>query len=122
MAEDIQFVGLKELDAMEIEKLQSLSEKHFSKIRRDFTNGRLVVNIKKGSSKAGDTSDKRARYEISLRLDAPALICTAGHSDWELERAIHRSFNALQNEAKHKFEKKEAKRNRAKLLVKESEI
>ena len=98
MEQSITYVGLKSLDSFEISKLQTFVDRYFPKIQRHFSNASLIVNIK-----VADVTGKRKRYTISLRVSAPSVILSAEHMDWELQRAVHRAFDGLSNEAKRKF-------------------
>ncbi len=98
MEQNITYVGLKNLDSFEISKVQTVVDRCFPKIQRHFSNASLTVNIK-----IADATGTRKRYTISLRVSAPSVILSAEHTDWELQRAIHRTFDGLENEARHKF-------------------
>lgn len=100
----ITYINLDKLDAVEIATVQRISSREFGKIGRDFADASLVVDIKR-INKAG----KRALYEITARIDAPSIKLYAEHSDWELQRALHRTFDNLKMEVEHKFKKKEVK-------------
>jgi len=108
MPQKITYKGLKKLDSFDISKVQTLVERYFPKIERHFSNASLTVDVKKAAIKG-----KRARYTIILRVSAPTkVILTAKHMDWELQRAIHRAFDNLQNEARHRFKVGVVKRNK----------
>jgi len=99
MTQKITYKGLKKLDSFDISKIQTLVERYFPKIERYFSNAALTVDVKK-ASKTG----KRFRYTIILRVTAPTKPVLFGeHTDWELQRAIHRAFDNIKNEARHKF-------------------
>ncbi|MBU4502636.1 MAG: hypothetical protein KKA79_08620 [Nanoarchaeota archaeon] len=99
MVEKITYKGLRKLDAMEISTIYNLTEKNFPKIQRHFSNASLTIDIKKAA-----VAGTRARYTILLRLAAPTkIMLSAEHTDWDLTRAIHRAFDNVKNEAKHRF-------------------
>ncbi|MDP2908031.1 MAG: hypothetical protein Q8O03_08935 [Nanoarchaeota archaeon] len=98
MEQNITYVGLKNLDSFEISNLQTLVGRYYPKIQRHFSNATLTVNIK-----TANVAGKRKRYTISLRVSAPSVILSVEHMDWELQRAVHRAFDGLENEAQHKF-------------------
>lgn len=99
MPQKITYKGLKRLDSFDISKIQTLVERYFPKIERYFSNATLTVDVKK-ASKTG----KRSRYTIFLKVAAPTkVVLSAEHTDWELQRAIHRAFDNLKNAARHKF-------------------
>ncbi|MBL7100601.1 MAG: hypothetical protein ISS23_01460 [Nanoarchaeota archaeon] len=108
MEQKITYKGLKKLDSFDITKIQTLVNNYFPKIQRHFSNATLTVDIKKAAIKG-----KRARYTIILRISAPAKININGeHTDWELQRAIHRAFDNLLNSANHKYKDEVTKRNK----------
>jgi len=95
----ITYKGLKNLDSFDISTVQTLTERYFPKIQRHFSNAALTVDVKKASR-----TGKRARYTILLRVSAPnKVVLSAEHTDWELQRAIHRAFDNIKNEARHRF-------------------
>lgn len=99
MEQQITYKGLRNLDSFDISKIQTLVDKNFPKIQRNFSNAHLTVDIKKAAIRG-----KRARYTVILRVSAPTkVILTAKHTDWELERAVHRAFDNIKSESSHKF-------------------
>ncbi len=98
MEQNITYVGLKNLDSFDISKVQTIVGRCFPKIQRHFSNAALIVNIK-----IADVTGNRKRYTVSLRVLAPNPILSAEHMDWELQRAVRRAFDGLENEARHKF-------------------
>lgn len=108
MEQKITYKGLKNLDSFDISKIQTLASRYFPKIERHFSNARLIVDVKR-ASKTG----KRSRYTIILRVYAPTKVVLFGeHTDWELQRAVHRAFDNIKNEARHKFGIGVVKRNK----------
>jgi len=116
MKQEITYVGLKNLDSFEISNLQTLVNRYYPKIHRHFSNATLTVNVK-----IADVTGKRKRYTISLRVSAPSVILSAEHMDWELQRAVHRAFEGLKNNARHKFKVGVVKRRKKKFEPLESE-
>lgn len=102
--DEINYRNLDRLDALEIATVQRISSREFEKIKRNFTDASLVVDIKK-INKQG----KRASYEVKARIDIPSVKLYAEHTDWELQRALHRTFDNLKVEVEHKFKKREVK-------------
>jgi len=99
--EEINYIGLDKLDAWDIANVQRVSSREFGKLKRNFSDASLIVNIKKINKKG-----KRSTYEVNARIDAPSVKCYAEHSDRELQRALHRIFDSLKMEVEHKFKKK----------------
>lgn len=99
MEQTITFKGLKKLDSFEISKVQTLTERYFPKVQRHFSNATLSVDVK-----TANVAGKRKRYTVLLRVLSPnKTILSAKHTDWELQRAVHRAFDNIENEARHKF-------------------
>jgi len=107
MEQEITYNGLKKLDSFEIIKVQTLTNRFFPKLKRHFANAVLKVNVKKDN-----TAGKRSRYTVVLRVLAPETILSVEHADWELQRAVHRAFDGLENEARHKFKVDGTKRRK----------
>ncbi len=98
--DEITYKGLDRLEAMEVATIQKISGREFDKIKRNFDKASLVVGVKKINAEG-----KRSKYEINARVDAPSLVLHAEHSDWELQRVLHRTFENLKTEFEHKFKK-----------------
>ncbi len=98
--EEIQFVGVSELEPMEQETVQLLSTENYAKIKRAMKNlTSLVIHVKK-HEKGGE----RKKYSIHLRVICPtATIESCNADDFELPRALHKAFNDIKEQIKHKF-------------------
>lgn len=106
--EELIYKGLKNLDSFDISIVQTLASRYFPKIKRNFSNASLIVDVKKA-----DIAGKRARYTILLRvISARKIIMSAEHTDWELQRAVHRAFANIRAEARHRFKVGVVKRNK----------
>ena len=112
MVQKITYKGLRNLDSLDINKIQTLVNKNFLKVQRFFSNAALTVDIKKASA-----TGKRARYTIILRVSAPTKTIVNGeHTDWDLQRTVHKAFDNIFNSAKHKYKSDATKRNAKKVL------
>jgi hypothetical protein len=98
--DEIVYRGLNKLEAIEVATIQRIAAKEFGKLKRGLGDASLVLDVKK-INKAG----KRATYEARARVDMPSIRLQAEHSDWELQRALHRMFENLKVEVEHKFKK-----------------
>ena len=94
---EISYKGLKKLTFDEVSIIQTLSQKYYNKFLRDFENPKLIVDIKKY-----DKEGNKAKYAISLRLEIPTII-SSKQADWDLRRALHESFENLENAIHHKY-------------------
>lgn len=102
-SEGIQYIGAKGLTPAERSTLDKLSTENHNKIRRMLKNmTSLVVHIKlyetagKGRQEAG--SKKRRKYGVHVRALAPTrMFASTRAHDWDLAKALHKSFNELHN-------------------------
>ncbi len=98
----IRYIDLKKLDSFEKDEVESIASKSCEKIdvflKNAAATSTLVFDIKKY-----DTTGKAAKYSIHLRLDVPNLKFSAKAADWDLARVLHKVFNKLEHEVKHKF-------------------
>jgi hypothetical protein len=101
--EIIQFVGLKDATPEEQETINDLSTEYFTKIKRDLPGmSDMVVHLKT----YGDIEDKQKRRKYSLHVRAvdPRNVFESGKSDdWDLPRALHKSFQDIQKQIQHKL-------------------
>lgn len=100
--ETIQYIGANELTVMERRRLDKLATGYHSKIQRMLKNmTSLVVHVKiyesAGKGKKEDEK-KRRKYAIHVRVIAPTrMFASTKAHDWDLARAVHKSFNEVQN-------------------------
>ncbi len=99
-AEFVQFVGLNELAPEEQQVVKDISIDGFDKLQRDVkTISKLVVHIKKYSE-----TGERHKYSLHVRLNASTQViesCKA--QDWDLVRALRKSFDDLKHQVAHRF-------------------
>ena len=98
----IRYIDLKILDSFEKATAESLTSKYCEKIdvflKNAAKSSTLVFDIKK-YNKTGSA----VKYSVHLRLDVPNLKFSAKAADWDLNRVLHKVFNKLEHEVKHKF-------------------
>jgi hypothetical protein len=95
MAEKIKYLGLKNLDSFEIAQLNSLTEKFYPKIERKVPDAILTVHVK-----TLNREGKKKTYDIKLKLSSRKIGVKSVHqpkADWDLARALHKTFNNLAN-------------------------
>jgi len=98
--EIIQFIGLKELEPMEQDTVQTLTTENYQKIKRDLKAATsLKVHIKT-YKKEGE----KKKFSIHLLASFPgkAIESCRAH-DFELPRALHKAFNDIREQIHHKF-------------------
>jgi len=111
--ENISYLGLKKLDDNEIDIINKLTERFYPKVNRNFEGVNLAINIKKYEAEG-----KRAKYSIHLKADHPDIknVLAAKQFDWDLATALHKTFDNLLNEIKHKFKKEVVQRKEKKFF------
>ncbi|MBN1543950.1 hypothetical protein JW898_00645 [Candidatus Woesearchaeota archaeon] len=98
--DEIQFIGLKELEEVDQEMVRKITAEYYPKIQRQIKNiTSLVVHIKQ-YSKGGH----RPKYSMHVRAVAPTKILeTQKTSEWDLSKALHNAFDDLEREIQHHF-------------------
>lgn len=97
MVETIRFVGLNELEKTQQKKIKDEATKYYEKFERclrDITS--FTVHIKEYKKEGA-----KCKYSLHVRLNAPSKTFEAEKADWDLERTLHKTFKALDNEIKH---------------------
>lgn len=98
--EIIQFIGVNKLEPAEQDAVMTLSEEYYGKIKRQIKNRMSLVVHVKTYKKQGS----KVKYALHTRLIAPTRIFESCKShDWDLSRALHKSFKDLISELKHSF-------------------
>ncbi len=99
---NIQFVGLNKaaLESYQKANVQKICSNEALKIQRMIKNEfTLVVHIKEYGKDA-----RQRKYSIHLRVEYPGHIITASADDWDIETAVHKTFENAKNEAKRMFQ------------------
>jgi hypothetical protein len=96
--EPIQITGIKDLDEMEIESVNRLANRYYSKIQREIKNiTSLTVHIK-----SYEKQGREKKYSVHVKVIAPTRIFVSTKtSDWDLEKALHQSFRDVIREMQH---------------------
>ena len=93
----IRFIGLKKLTDAQQASVNKISAKYYTKIARSLKK-EVDIDIQ---IKLEDVEGKRERFKIRIRVDQP--------SDWDLNRTLHKAFEAILHELEHKFKTKPLK-------------
>lgn len=98
--EVIQFVGVSELPAEEQATIQTLTTEYFEKIKRKLHNiTNMTVHVKSYEKEGG-----RRKYSMHVKVTAPTQIFDSSNADdWELPRALHKSFADILHQIQHKM-------------------
>lgn len=102
VSEIVQFVGLKSLSSEEQEVLYRLSLEYLDKVRRSVQGpiSTLVVHVKKYNS-----AGKRKKFSLHVRciVASKEIFESCKSHDWDLPRALHKSFEDLRQQIAHKL-------------------
>lgn len=95
----VQFIGVRDLEPQDQLAVTRLSEEYYPKIKRQLKNlMSLVVHVKK-YEKGGST-----KFAIHARVIAPTRIFESCKThDFDLARALHKSFKDLLSEIRHRL-------------------
>jgi hypothetical protein len=100
LMENIQFIGLKEIDPVDQVMVRKLCSEYYPKIDRALKNLRSVVVHIKPYTKGG----ARPKYSMHVRAIAPTRIFeTDKVAAWELSKALRMAFDDLEKEIRHAF-------------------
>lgn len=101
--EMIQFVGVSELAPEEQALVSKLSTEHYEKIKRMIPNlEQMVVHVK---CYENDAQAKKKKYSLHVRVKVPSasIIESCKSHDFDLARALHKSFDDIRAQIEHKF-------------------
>jgi|SRR3989338_2942919 len=96
----IQIIGIKELDEMELEAVNRIADKGYDKIKRELKHEvSITVHIK-----SHDKEGAQRKYSVHVKAMAPTRIFTSTKAvDWSLEAALHKSFEDVVKMIRHAF-------------------
>jgi len=97
----IQFIGVSELNAEEQEIVSSITTEYFEKLKRSLHNDtNLVVHVK-----THNVEGNRKKYSMHIRAMLPTKqqFDSTNQDDWELPAVLHKAFESIQNQIKHKL-------------------
>lgn len=96
----LQFVGVNDLSIEEQVAVNDVSTKEFEKIERMLNNRvSMVVHVKLYTKQGG-----KNKYALHVRVIAPTgEIESCKSHDWDLMRALRKSFEDIQNQINHRF-------------------
>lgn len=97
--EQIQYIGLEQLNDEEKEILNRLSKEYYEKIRRTLKNETTIIVHVKEHKKTGN----RKKYSVHVRVNAPTKPFDSENADWELAKVLHESFKDLERQIQHKL-------------------
>lgn len=98
--EVLQFVGLKDLSIEEQTSVNEIATKEFEKVKQKLNNIiSLIVHLKSYKKEGG-----KNKYSLHIRVLAPTQIIESCKShDWDLVRALRKSFEDIHRQIEHIF-------------------
>jgi len=98
--EIIQFVGVHDLDPDEQMLVNKIATENYEKIKRELHNvTNMVVHIKCYEKEGG-----KKKYSLHVRAIYPSRVIESCKShDFDLARALHKSFDDIKEQIKHHF-------------------
>ncbi|RJQ19362.1 hypothetical protein C4580_05495 [Candidatus Woesearchaeota archaeon] len=100
-AELIQYIGVSALSPEEQDTVNTIATEHYEKIKRGVHNDTsLVVHVKTHNAEGN-----RKKYSMHVRVITPTKqqFDSSNADDWELPRALHKAFEDVQNQIRHKL-------------------
>ena len=97
--EQIQYIGLEQLNEEEKSTLNKLSTEYYEKIKRTLKNETTIIVHIKEHKKVGN----RKKYSLHIRVQAPTKPFDSEKADWELAKVIHESFKDLERQIQHRL-------------------
>ena len=97
--EQIEIIGIKELDDKEIKTVNRLAREYYGKIQRAIKNITSLVIDVKSYEKTGN----RKKYSVSLKVVAPTRTFDSKAAEWKLAKALHIVFNKVERMIEHRF-------------------
>jgi len=97
--EQIEIIGIKELDDKEIKTVNRLAREYYGKIQRAIKNITSLVIDVKSYEKTGN----RKKYSVSLKVVAPTRTFDSKAAEWKLAKALHMVFNKVERMIEHRF-------------------
>lgn len=93
----IRYSRLGDFEYDDVAVIKGLGSRYMEKLERHLPG--LVVDFVGKLHKIGG----RVKYSFHARVNDPSFLFKADAHDWDLRRAVHKTFGKLENELKHKF-------------------
>jgi len=112
-------VNKKELSDKELSTIEEYSSKFYEKIAGSIyasskPEPKLLITVKKHARKPSE--NMKCKYSIHTKLEAPSIILAAHESEWDLKKALNKTFENMRHEMEHKFKDASAKAKRTRNL------
>jgi ribosome-associated translation inhibitor RaiA len=98
----IQFIGVSELAPEEQAVVSRLSTEHYEKLNRILKNNieNMTVHVK---CYAKEGEKKKFSLHVRVKIPSHAVIESCKSHDFDLARALHKSFDDLRTQVEHRF-------------------
>ncbi|MFH1455502.1 MAG: hypothetical protein ABIF40_00965 [archaeon] len=100
----ISYIGIRDFASEEKDVIKKISEEFAEKFDLVDSNGTLKVEVKKYNS-----TGTVAKYAVNLMFDSVTVVQNVKQDDWELKRALRKTFENMSN-ALSKMDKQAAKK------------
>lgn len=100
--EQIQFIGVSELAPEEQAVVSKLSTEHYEKLNRILKNNieNMTVHVK---CYAKEGEKKKFSLHVRVKIPSHAVMESCKSHDFDLARALHKSFDDLRTQVEHRF-------------------
>jgi hypothetical protein len=98
--ENVQIIGTKELDEMEIEAINRIASRYYPKVERELKNEiKLVIQVK-----AYNKLGSQKKYSLNVKVLAPTrTFASSKNVDWNLEKVLHKSLDDIIKIIRHQL-------------------
>lgn len=97
--EQIQYIGLQNLEVVEKEMVEKLTAEYYNKIHRALKNDvSLKIHLKEYKKEGA-----RHKYSLQVKAVAPTKLFESEVSDWDLASVLHKAFQNIEKEIEHTF-------------------
>ncbi len=94
----IKYVGLRNLNKIEVANIKELVLKYSKKLDIKLKNSTLVFDVKKY-----EHENAKTKYSVHARVDSPHTMLAVKRSGWDLRRTLHGLLQALEKQMQHKI-------------------
>lgn len=96
--DDVQFIGLRQLDEVQQQEVRGLVGEYCKKIQRKLKDAEFTVHVKL-YSKGG-----KPKYAIHVKAISGKILFESSHAhDYDLARAFHKAFNEILKQILHRY-------------------
>lgn len=101
----IRFIGVNKLTEAQQAAVNKISNGYYPKVCRSLKK-EVDISVQ---IKLEDVEGKRERFHIRIQVDQPSRLLSSHAAEWDLNKSLHRAFEAILHEIEHKFKTKPLK-------------